>query len=515
MAMEQQQRYGIPASVTLAQMYVESAGGRSKLAREGNNFFGIKCTKDWLEAGKPYSLHNDDKPNEKFCNYSNVADSVTHHSQFLMQPRYAKCRQCASDDYIGWTQGLQEAHYATTDNYATSLQADIKAYGLDKYDRMAIEDAKEKGLKIGFMRGKDNPVGVHTASASFSAIPPLDHSPAGKHWSMPLASPDGEIVVTSGFGHRHTGVKGASTNHNGLDLRARYVPILATEDDGRVVNVSADSKSGKWVRIEYDRNDGTKYRVSYAHLDSTSVKEGDTVMAGQQLGVSGASGLASAKGSAPHLHFVVRKVDVQGNSCYLDPTEYLAEIAVRGNLCTKLVKKGDGSHQDLLAQYKSNIHLDDSAVPQQPLLAQQEERQIQRDTQQLEVQQDMVVTDPSMKEEDQLLATLTRSDDPHDWLKYLMAQNNDHQVGSGDLIADLISVLFAGVIAIAAKDDSHEPQEDTSQQNHQGVSAEIDYSPLIARKREGVDTSKLRQMASMQFEAYSSEESPHQGVRLS
>ena len=38
LAMAQQQKYGIPASVTLAQMYIESAGGKSNLAQTGNNY---------------------------------------------------------------------------------------------------------------------------------------------------------------------------------------------------------------------------------------------------------------------------------------------------------------------------------------------------------------------------------------------------------------------------------------------------------------------------------------------
>ena len=67
LAMAQQQKYGVPASVTLAQMYIESAGGKSNLAQTGNNYFGIKCSQQWLAEGKPYSLHHDDKPNEKFC----------------------------------------------------------------------------------------------------------------------------------------------------------------------------------------------------------------------------------------------------------------------------------------------------------------------------------------------------------------------------------------------------------------------------------------------------------------
>ena len=68
-AIEQQRKYGIPASVTLAQGILESANGRSQLSRECNNHFGIKAGKTWLDAGGQFGLYTDDKPNEKFCKY--------------------------------------------------------------------------------------------------------------------------------------------------------------------------------------------------------------------------------------------------------------------------------------------------------------------------------------------------------------------------------------------------------------------------------------------------------------
>ena len=43
LAIEQMQRYNIPASITLAQGVLESAAGRSELAVKGKNHFGIKC----------------------------------------------------------------------------------------------------------------------------------------------------------------------------------------------------------------------------------------------------------------------------------------------------------------------------------------------------------------------------------------------------------------------------------------------------------------------------------------
>ena len=69
-AIEEQKRYGIPASVTLAQMAVESGYGESSLAKQDNNYFGIKASKSWLNAGKPWSYHHDDHYNDKFCTFA-------------------------------------------------------------------------------------------------------------------------------------------------------------------------------------------------------------------------------------------------------------------------------------------------------------------------------------------------------------------------------------------------------------------------------------------------------------
>ena len=63
-AMDQMRRYGIPASVTLAQGILESSNGQSQLARNENNHFGIKATQSWIAGGGKYGLYTDDKPNE-------------------------------------------------------------------------------------------------------------------------------------------------------------------------------------------------------------------------------------------------------------------------------------------------------------------------------------------------------------------------------------------------------------------------------------------------------------------
>ena len=59
-------------------------------------------------------------------------------------------------------------------------------------------------------------------------------------FSMPLGATDGSLVMTSDIGHRNTGIAGASHDHNGLDLRAQYVPVFATETGGKVIGVDSD-----------------------------------------------------------------------------------------------------------------------------------------------------------------------------------------------------------------------------------------------------------------------------------
>ena len=62
LAVKQQEKYRIPASITLAQGLLESGAGQSDLARRSNNHFGIKCH-EWKGA-RVY--HNDDLKGECF-----------------------------------------------------------------------------------------------------------------------------------------------------------------------------------------------------------------------------------------------------------------------------------------------------------------------------------------------------------------------------------------------------------------------------------------------------------------
>lgn len=145
-AMAEQDAHGIPASITLAQGILESASGRSSLAREANNHFGIKCGSGW--QGET-TLRSDDAPDECFRAYSSPEESFADHSRFLLRPRYAALFELEITDYAGWARTLRKCGYATDPNYAARLIAIIERYALYAYDSGgSVRDAEENAAFI-------------------------------------------------------------------------------------------------------------------------------------------------------------------------------------------------------------------------------------------------------------------------------------------------------------------------------------------------------------------------------
>lgn len=139
LAMQHQKDYGIPSSVTLSQMIHESQWGRSSLAVNGKNFFGIKCSSQWLSEGKPFTIHDDDHKGEKFCSYNTVYESMEHHARLLSSDRYKSCRKYAQTDYHGWLTAIKRAGYATDPEYVKRCESYIRQYKLYLYDQIAMK----------------------------------------------------------------------------------------------------------------------------------------------------------------------------------------------------------------------------------------------------------------------------------------------------------------------------------------------------------------------------------------
>lgn len=131
-AIDHMERYGIPASITLAQGILESDSGNSNLARKSNNHFGIKCKKNW-KGDRVY--HTDDAPDECFRKYDSVEESYQDHADFLDQsPRYDSLFAYSATDYRRWAKGLKAAGYATAPDYAQRLIKLIEDNNLYLFD---------------------------------------------------------------------------------------------------------------------------------------------------------------------------------------------------------------------------------------------------------------------------------------------------------------------------------------------------------------------------------------------
>lgn len=152
--------------------------------------------------------------------------------------------------------------------------------------------------------------------------------------------------LTSKFGYRTHPVTGKKNSfHQGVDLARQpnsNVEILAAAD-GEVIRVGTLGTYGKVVMIKHSIN-GKRMDTNYAHLKSYSVKVGQKVKQGQQIGVMGNTGSSTA----PHLHFEIHNgpwLSKQPNA--VDPARYikfytkgeLAEMEKRIKELEKTVKK--------------------------------------------------------------------------------------------------------------------------------------------------------------------------------
>lgn len=467
-AMEQQIKYGIPASVILAQMAIESSWGTSALARNDNNFFGIKKGSSWTGQ---VSYYDDDQAHEAFRSYDNVGQSLSDHSATLLQPRYLHRCPTDSTDHLGWIKGIKAGGYATASNYVDSVESLIRKYELDKFDRLAVQNAQQQGLQIGYMRGRqpDTP----------QAIPAgIFLTPLQGRWCMPI-NLEG-LKVTGVYGENRPG-----HHHSGIDLSTggKYLPVYGTEDNGRVIAAKPNNgAAGNMITVEYSRSDGSRLQCTYMHLSEIGVKVGDAVNAGMQLGYSGNTG----RSTGPHLHFETKFYNAQGTLQSYDPAEYIAELSFRGNLPAVLNKGG----QNLAARYSSQMAYNNApatGIEGQPI-----------DTQ-----------------TQMLLANITKSDDPNRWLEYLMNKNGDSAgLSGGNPVSNLISTLFMSILTLAQdlkQGDEDMGESQTSKEAKENK--ETKEAATLRRDRESINVKRLAQTASLNFDSELPEEQQTNAIR--
>lgn len=202
----------------------------------------------------------------------------------------------AGVDYEKGKSGAKKAAQAkivsqNVDNY-DQYAAVMSALGLKRFDSLYSSGGKlpkDSGLNTGINVNRSS-ASQKTSSAGF--VNPTTAS---------------NSVVTSGYGGRNavkTSTGYSSTDHDGIDIGGTGGNVNGQAADsiggGKVTEVGYDENGyGNYVVVDH----GNGYTSLYGHLQKATVKQGDTVSAGQQVGVIGSTGSSSA----PHLHLRVHK----------------------------------------------------------------------------------------------------------------------------------------------------------------------------------------------------------------
>jgi murein DD-endopeptidase MepM/ murein hydrolase activator NlpD len=153
------------------------------------------------------------------------------------------------------------------------------------------------------------------AAAALEAIAPpaVSHDVAGAGGAGPAV--DGRVwpvdaTVSSGFGVRTHPLTGQRRLHAGLDLAAASGTPIRAAAAGQVV--AADTVGGYGLTVDLRHGDGSVTR--YAHQSRLLVRVGQSVAAGQVIGLVGSTG----NSTGPHLHFEVRT-----HAGPIDPLQWL------------------------------------------------------------------------------------------------------------------------------------------------------------------------------------------------
>ncbi len=261
-AIFQMAEHKIPASITLAQGILESGDGNSRLAREGNNHFGIKCHNEW--TGKRI-YEDDDSKQECFRQYNNAKESYEDHSLFLKRKRYESLFTLQPDDYKAWAKGLKECGYATNPKYPQLLIGIIEEFKLHEYDKKGMEFIEKNRLP-------DRVGNVNTAStvlANGNAEKPKSRRRRGNEQQedrITINVGGGRTVLNSDNGIRYVVVKSGDTPKSIADDFDLHVWIIRRYND---LSESDTIREGDIIYLQPKRNTGT--------ANSYMVKSGDSL----------------------------------------------------------------------------------------------------------------------------------------------------------------------------------------------------------------------------------------------
>ena len=166
-----QKKTGVLASVSLAQFILESGYGKSELAQQANNCFGMKKSLSgntwagsvwdgksiYTKSTKEQRSWGTETVTAEFRKYACIEDSIADHSAYLTgarkgsAPRYEGLKGCK--DYRKAAQIVKAGGYATSSAYVDKLCSIIEQWKLTQYnaDAAPVEEEKPAAVKLPYL----------------------------------------------------------------------------------------------------------------------------------------------------------------------------------------------------------------------------------------------------------------------------------------------------------------------------------------------------------------------------
>jgi murein DD-endopeptidase MepM/ murein hydrolase activator NlpD len=215
-------------------------------------------------------------------------------------------------------------------NYAKTLSPAEKAAFFKKLSQQGMEKAQAAGAAGNQAAANaflDSANRFYTISQSSELLSQTGGTIAGETWKTTgqgYVYPVPEGRDTSAYGYRTHPVKGGRRFHTGLDVgKGKGSPIIAAQD-GKIIRTSYDTSPYKGFGQIAIQDHGDGLQSIYAHLDKYSVREGDVVNKGRQIGTMGSTGMSTG----PHLHYILQKsggFSVPNKANTIDPKTKITE----------------------------------------------------------------------------------------------------------------------------------------------------------------------------------------------
>ena len=194
------------------------------------------------------------------------------------------------------------ADLSAQENKIKQIEAEIRRKEEEERKKAeAARKAEEEARKKAEAAGKKVSATDKAASYNVASLGNISFK-----WPCPSSG-----RISSGFGSRTSPTKGASSNHQGIDIPASTGAAITAAASGTVVVSTYSYSAGNYIMISHG---GGVYTV-YMHCSQLLASEGQTVKQGQTIAKVGSTGYSTG----PHLHFGIRS-----GGRYVNPQSYVS-----------------------------------------------------------------------------------------------------------------------------------------------------------------------------------------------